>query len=70
MKRSLVTGLLSGVASAVIGSPAHAVDTTPANDPQRDNDIVVTGARVAQAGISKALRRPACRCRCAKRRSR
>ncbi|MBB3879694.1 TonB-dependent siderophore receptor [Sphingomonas pseudosanguinis] len=50
MKRSLLAGLLAGVASAVIGAPACAAETAPANDPQRDNDIIVTGARVAQAG--------------------
>ena len=50
MKRRLMAALSVGVASLVWGGPALAAETTPAADPQRADDVIVTGARAALAG--------------------
>ncbi len=50
MKRRLIAALSVGVASLVWGGPALAAETAPAAEPQRADDVIVTGARAALAG--------------------
>ena len=53
MKRSLIAGLMAGVASLAGETAAYAAETPAAAasaDPQRADDVIVTGARAARAG--------------------
>ncbi len=65
MKLSLIAGLLVGVSSPAVFADARASDVVGAPDPQRSDDIIVNGSKIAKAddkqsasptGLSLSLR--------------